>query len=285
MAFQRSIDPRAAAGATLTLPSAQTSDIGSYSVLATGLGGATVSRAVLLTVNAAGASDSRLVNLAVRTTAGTGDAVLFVGLVVGGSGTSGAKPLLIRAVGPTLSAFGVTGVLADPKLELFESGGTTPLAVNDNWSGDARITAITPQVGAFSLAPNDSKDAALYMSPAAGGYTVQISGADAATGTTHAEIYDASPGATFTAATPRLINVSARTQVGTGGNILVAGFAIGGTGSKTILVRARGWSGRWARRRGDRPGRWPEHRHGCRDRWREHSDWRRRGRWRRGCDD
>ena len=227
-----------ATSATLTLSSAQSSDVGSYSVVATGPGGATLSRAVTLTVNSAGATDARLVNLAVRTTAGSGDQVLFVGLVVGGSGTTGTKPLLIRAVGPTLDVFGVSNAQADPKLELFASGATAPLAVNDNWNGDSGVTTITPQVGAFGLAANDSKDAALFTSPAAGGYTVQISGP--ANGTVLAEVYDASAGASFTGATPRLINVSARTLVGRDADILIAGFAIGGTGSKTVMVRAIG---------------------------------------------
>ncbi len=229
-----------ATSATLTLPSAQTSNAGAYSVVVTGPGGATVSQAVNLTINAATNTDSRLINLAVRTNAGSGENVLFVGLVVGGANTSGPKPLLIRAVGPTLGAFGVTGVLADPKLELFAPGAATPLATNDNWGGDSAVLTLTPQVGAFALAAADSKDAALISNRAAGAYTVQISSATTATGTTLAEIYDATPSALFTTATPRLINLSARTQVGRGADILIAGFTVGGSGSKTLLIRAVG---------------------------------------------
>jgi outer membrane protein assembly factor BamB len=228
-----------ATNATLSVPSAQSSDIGSYNVLVTGPGGSVVSTAAALTVTAGSAtSDSRLVNLAVRTTAGAGDRVLFVGLATGGAGTGGAKSLLIRAVGPTLGAFGVTGTLTDPKLQLF--AGSTLLVENDDWCGDAQVATTTPQVGAFALAGTTSKDAAMVATRPAGSYTVQISGADGGSGTALAEIYDATPAAAFTSTTPRLVNVSARTQVGTGGDILIAGFVIGGAGGRTVLVRAIG---------------------------------------------
>lgn len=228
-----------ATSATLTLPSAQNSNAGSYQVLITGPGGAIVSRAVTLSIatNSATAT-ARLINLAVRTTAGPGDRLLTVGLAVGGLGTTGNKPLLLRAVGPTLGVFGVPGVLEDPKLSLF--AGTTVLQENDNWSGDAAVAAVTPQLGAFALSGPASKDAALLTTRAAGPYTVQITAATGAAGIALAEIYDATPVETFTATTPRLINVSALTRVGTGGDILIAGFTIGGTGSKRVLIRAIG---------------------------------------------
>ncbi len=230
-----------ATAATLTLPLAQASDVGTYSVVAIGPGGSTLSQSATLTVNGATNTDSRLINLAVRTNAGPGDdGVLFVGLVVGGANTTGPKPLLLRAVGPTLAGFGVEGALGDPKLELFAAGGTASIAANDNWNGDTALSALAPQLGAFAFASNDSKDAALISTRPGGGYTVQISSATTASGTTLAEIYDATPSNAFSLTTPRLINVSARTHVGAGGDILIAGFAIGGTGSKQVLVRAIG---------------------------------------------
>jgi hypothetical protein len=179
-----------------------------------------------------------LINLAVRTTAGSGDRVLFVGFAVGGFGTSGNKPLLVRGVGPTLGLFGVTNTLADPKVQIFS--GTTMLLENDDWAGDAQVGSVTPEVGAFALAAPTSKDAALVTTRLAGTYSAQISGAGTTPGVVLAEIYDATPANAFTAATPRLINVSARTLVGTGGNVLIAGFVIGGNSSKTVLVRAIG---------------------------------------------
>ena len=55
-----------------------------------------------------------------------------------------------------------------------------------------------------------------------------------------AEVYDATPAGSFSSTSPHLINVSARVEVGTGGNILIAGFVVGGSTAKTVLIRASG---------------------------------------------
>ncbi len=183
---------------------------------------------------------TRLVNMSVRIGAGTGDNTLIVGLVVGGAGTSGANSLLIRAVGPTLASYGVGGTLPDPALELIPQGASTPLATNDNWGGDAQIDVVDNMVGAFQLSSAASKDAALYLTAAKGVYTAKVVGVGgSASGIALAEIYDASSTA-YTAATPRLINVSARARVGTGDGVLIAGFVVEGTASRTVLIRAVG---------------------------------------------
>ena len=210
---------------------------GSYSVLAASSGGSTPSNAASLTLSSS-ANVGRLINLAIRSNAGTGAQTLIVGFAIGGAGVSGAKPLLLRGVGPALTQFGLTGVLADPVATLFQ--GTTTIATNDNWAGDAQVAARTAQVGAFAFASVASADAALAMSPAINSYTMQVTGKNNGTGLALAEIYDGTATADFSATTPRLVNVSARTQVGTGGDILIAGFVIGGTTSKTVLIRATG---------------------------------------------
>jgi hypothetical protein len=173
----------------------------------------------------------RLVNLSVRTFAGTGADTLIVGFTVGGSG---GKTLLARGVGPTLGAFGVTGVLADPVLTAF--AGQTAIGTNDNWSSAANaatITSTAAAVGAFPL-PADSLDAVLLREFAGGGTTVQVGGAQGATGVALVELYDAGG-----ASGARLANVSARSAVGTGAGILIAGFVVNG-GSRAILVRGIG---------------------------------------------
>jgi hypothetical protein len=227
-----------ATNAILTLTSTQGSDAGVYRVVATGSGGATISQATTLRVAAAATDRSRLVNLAIRTNAGGGDRVLFLGFVIGGAGATGNKSLLIRGVGPTLTAFGVTAVLADPRMQIFS--GASLLLENDDWGGNPQVAVLTPQLGAFALAGPTSKDSALIATPSAGSYTAQISGAGTDVGTVLAEIYDATPASTFTAATPRLINISARTQVGTGNDVLIAGFVIVGASAKQVLLRAVG---------------------------------------------
>ncbi len=180
----------------------------------------------------------RLSNLSVRTNAGTGDNTLIVGVVVGGSGTSGAKPLLIRGVGPTLTGYGVAGALTDPSLQFLLQGTITPLATDDDWSGDAQIRSAANAVGAFPLVSDTSKDAALYLSAANGVYSVKVTGVGGTTGIALAEIYDAS--GAFLSTTPRLINVSARAQVGTGDGVLIAGFVVAGTAPRTVLIRGVG---------------------------------------------
>lgn len=228
-----------ATGASFNLPSAQPADVGGYSVVATNTLGSATSRTAALVVTPP-PNPGRLINLSIRSAAGTGAQTLIAGAVIGGAGTGGAKPLLIRAAGPALGPFGVTGFLADPTLSVFSGTGAV-VAANDNWAGDAQVIAIGGQVGAFALAPATSRDAALHA-PAlnSGTYTVQVSGVGGITGIALAEIYDATPVAAYTLTTPRLINLSARTQVGTGGDILIAGFVIGGATPKTLLIRAVG---------------------------------------------
>ncbi len=224
-----------ASGPTLVLSGAGAL-AGSYTATASNANGAVTSSPAVITV-ATGPDTGRLVNLAIRTNAGTGAQTLIVGFAVGGAGTSGEKPLLLRGIGPSLTQFGLTGVLADPVATVFQ--GSTTIATNDDWAGNAQVQARATQVAAFGLASNASLDAALASSPLPGSYSVQITGKNNGTGIALAEIYDASPGAP-TPATPRLVNVSARTQVGTGGDVLIAGFVIGGTTARTVLIRAIG---------------------------------------------
>ena len=225
-----------ATSASLTLSSVGLASAGTYQVVVSNAGGETRSTTVTLAVDS---GSSRLSNLSVRIGAGTGDNTLIVGFVVGGDGTSGTKPLLIRAVGPTLASYGVTGTLVDPALELIAQGASTALATNDNWGGDGQVTAIGNTVGAFPLSSAVSKDAALYLAPASGAYTAKVTGVGGTTGIALAEIYDASS-TSYTVSTPRLINVSARAQVGTGEGVLIAGFVVDGTLSRTVLIRAVG---------------------------------------------
>jgi hypothetical protein len=170
----------------------------------------------------------RLVNLSIRSVAGRGDDTLIAGFVVGGSGQQG---VLVRGIGPGLQSLGVTdGALADPQLTLHSSAG--PLASNDNWGGGAALSQQFAALGAFALAAN-SKDAALAVSLGAGPYSAHLT-SPAATGIAMVEAYDATSG------TARLINVSARTRVGVGDSILIAGFVLEGTGEKKLLIRGVG---------------------------------------------
>ncbi len=174
---------------------------------------------------------SRLANLSVRSVAGAGDRTLIVGISATGSGP---KRLLLRAVGPTLAGFGVSGALADPSLRIFNSAGNQ-LAENDDWGGAPALETAARDAGAFAL-PRDSRDAALSTSLQSGSHTASVAGSTATEGIVLLEAYDIDVGLPAT----RLVNLSARSEVGTGGNLLVAGFAIVGDVPKRILVRAIG---------------------------------------------
>ena len=173
----------------------------------------------------------RLANLSVRTQAGTGDQTLITGFALGGAGT---KPLLVRAVGPTLSAFGLTGTLPDPFVEIAPLNAAK-VTENNNWSGTLALKNAFASVGAFPLATDASLDAALVFSPSAGAYTAKITDTAARPGLALVEIYD-----TGTTNTPKLTNVSARTQVGTGADALIVGFVVSGNVPKKFLIRAVG---------------------------------------------
>lgn len=194
-------------------------------------GGAAGGRDPVATLPAPAGDGARLVNLSVRTSAGRDAAALVVGFSVSGAG---AKPLLVRAVGPTLGVFGVPGTLSDPTLTVKNAAGSVVLE-NDNWGGAAGIVAAAARLGAFALDPV-SRDAAVLPTLSAGGYTTTVSPAGTtAAGVALVELYDADA-----AAASRLVNVSARAPVGTGADVLVVGFAVGGTGNRNVLIRAVG---------------------------------------------
>jgi kumamolisin len=183
----------------------------------------------------AGNSSQRLANISTRAQVGTGGNILIPGLYISGSGF---ETLLIRADGPALTQYGVTGVLAKPTLSVFNSSGTL-VASNTGWDSSSdpdpsHLANVTAQVGAFPL-QSGSADSAVIADLPAGSYTVQVSGVGSTTGVALAEVYEVS--ATGTA---RLANISTRAQVGTGGNILIPGIYISGSGTEELLVRADG---------------------------------------------
>lgn len=132
---------------------------------------------------------SRLVNVSTRGFVGAGAEALAPGFVIDGTAP---KRLLIRAVGPGLTPFGVTGALADPQLGVIPAGQSFTVASNDNWDGTAATAAMIAQAGAFPLTPG-SKDAVIVVRLPPGGYTVTVSGINNTTGIALVEIYDLDP--------------------------------------------------------------------------------------------
>jgi hypothetical protein len=213
---------------------------GSYTCVATNAGGTATSNAATVSV-APTAVPGHLVNLSARAEVGTGGNLIFGGFAIGPLGTSGSLPILIRASGPAIAVapFNVPGTLPDPQLQLFNSANAV-LETNDGWMADPTISATAAAVGAFSWGTTASHDAALDVSEPTGTYTAQIAGESADTGDALLEIYDASPSGSFTSGGTRLTNLSARVNVGTGANVLFAGFVIGGDSALTVLIRASG---------------------------------------------
>jgi hypothetical protein len=126
-------------------------------------------------------SNSKLVNMSTRGSVGTGDSVLISGFIVGDVESA---TVIIRALGPSLASFGVSGVLSDPTLTIYDANGTV-IARNDNWQDD--INAIDVQKNLLTP-PNPSESAIVLRLPA-GAYTAIVRGANGATGVGLAEVY------------------------------------------------------------------------------------------------
>ena len=177
-------------------------------------------------------SPPRLTNISTRAQVGTGANILIPGFTISGTGM---ETLLIRADGPSLGEFNVTGLLAAPSLTVFDAARNV-VASNTGWGNNAtspQIVAAAIAVGAFPLAEN-STDCAIIVSLPPGSYTAQVSGVGGTTGVALAEIYEMASTGT------RLTNLSTRAQVGTGSGVLIPGFYIAGGANESLLLRADG---------------------------------------------
>ena len=177
---------------------------------------------------------AQLTNISTRASVQTGERVTIGGFIVTGTDS---KTVVLRGLGPTLTGAGVTGVLADPTLQLFD-GSQHPLWFNDNWK-DTQQTQIQNLglacAGAACQPPNDLESAILQVLPP-GNYTAILSGKNGTTGVGLVEVYDVSPGVFA-----QLTNVSTRGFVGTGQSLMIGGFITsGGNGSTQIVVRGLG---------------------------------------------
>jgi sugar lactone lactonase YvrE len=182
--------------------------------------------------NGKGRSD-RLVNLSsrLRVTGGDASRSVVAGFVVTGAAS---KQILIRAVGPGLAGFGVREALAQPVLVLRDSTGKT-VAENDGWKNSSDINLAGDRVGAFKL-NNGSRDAALLVTLAPGAYTAQVTANG--NGIVLVEVYDTVSGTELS--TEQIVNISTRGFVGTGDDVLVAGFVVTGGAPKRVLIRGIG---------------------------------------------
>ena len=209
---------------------------GAQTVTATdaGLNSITASVSVTVVPSLAPSTAGRIVNLSARADVGTGGNVLIAGFVINGSGT---KSVLLRGIGPTLGLdpFDITGALTNPQLSLVDSATGANVVTATAWGGSPMLSAVFNQVGAFSLAAS-SADSATLQTLAVGNYTTLISGVNSTSGVALVEIYDAD----VTSTQSSLTNISARAEVGTGANILIAGFVVEGRKPVKVLLRGVG---------------------------------------------
>lgn len=160
-----------------------------YTVHVTGGAGSGVVLLELYDADPASVRTARLTNVAVRGAAGAGESTLILGFVVGGRG---ARPLLLRAAGPALNAFGVAGALPDPRLSVFNPGGQL-IGANDDWTAfpfPSELEDARRRVGAFELAAA-GKDAGTLTRLGPGSYSVHVTDSAGRPGEALAEIYEA----------------------------------------------------------------------------------------------
>lgn len=165
-----------------------------------------------------------LANISSRTLVQTGENVMIGGFIVDGIVD---KKVALRAIGPSLAGAGINGALADPVLQVVDSAGSV-VASNDSWNVPGE------ELSAIGLAPNDAREAALVATLAPGAYSAIVSGKAATSGVALFELYDLDP------ATGRIANISTRSRVDTGDNVMIGGFILGGTTTTKIIVRAIG---------------------------------------------
>ncbi len=167
------------------------------------------------------AATAELANISVRLRVGEGEQGAIGGFIIAGEG---AKSIIVRGLGPSLSVAGLAKVLANPAIALHNAAGAV-FAANDDWRD-------LPPDSLGTLTPADEREAALRQVLAPGAYTAIMGGGQ---GVGLLEIFDVD-GDPAT----RIVNLSARGFVGEGDAVLIGGFIVRGNGSARLLVRALG---------------------------------------------
>ncbi len=165
-----------------------------------------------------------LINISSRTFVHTGENVLIGGFIVDGLVP---KKVALRAIGPSLAESGVVGAMGDPVLQIIDAFGKV-VATNDSWNVPGE------EVSAYGIAPSDPREAALVASLVPGSYSAIVSGKGATTGVALVELYDLDPDL------GRIANISTRSRVDSGDNVMIGGFILGGTTGTKLIVRAIG---------------------------------------------
>jgi cell division septation protein DedD len=172
---------------------------------------------------------AQAINLSTRMRVQTGNNVAIGGFIITGTAP---KHVLLRAIGPSLAQFGVPDVLADPVLELHGPAAFVTVT-NDNWRDNPMQEAL---IIADGIPPTNNFESAIDATLAPGAYTAIVKGQNNTSGVALIEVYDLSQ-----AIPAKLANISTRAFVSTGGNIVIAGFTLGGnSGDDRVVVRGIG---------------------------------------------
>jgi hypothetical protein len=178
---------------------------------------------------------SYLGNISTRSFVQTGNDVMIGGFMVHGNQP---KNVIIRAIGPELSQFGVPNFLADPTLELHNGNGAL-IASNDNWQttiiGGIITSDQVQDIQNSGHAPEDGRESAIIANLPPDNYTAIVRGVNRTTGVALVEVYDLSPSLQSI-----LSNISTRSLVETGDDVMIGGFIVQGTQPKNVIIRAIG---------------------------------------------
>ena len=203
--------------------------LGSGFTYADGFGLVDARRAVQSIVDTSPISTGIPLNVSTRGNVGTGDGVLIGGFIVQGNSS---KKIVLRALGPSLSAHQVVGALADPTLELHDANGHA-IAFNNNWRDNPNQAS---QIAGSRLAPSDPHESALVETLRPGNYTAIVRGRGNTKGIALVEIYDLD-----SQPSPSLLaNISTRSDVETGDHVMIGGFIIGAGAPADVVIRALG---------------------------------------------
>jgi hypothetical protein len=169
----------------------------------------------------------RMSNISTRMQVLTGAEVMIAGFVIGGPGS---KKVAIVATGPSLSNFGITNPLGDPKITLVRSSDQAVIASNDNWVSASNFTEIQNS----GFAPSHPLESVILTTLAPGAYTAVVEGMNGSTGVAVAAVYEVD------AVTVPLVNISTRGKVLTGQDVMIGGFVITGSGPQQVAIVATG---------------------------------------------
>jgi hypothetical protein len=134
------------------------------------------------------AADSEMANISTRGLVDTGDNVMIGGFILGNSAQE--SRILIRGIGTSLAAAGITNALANPTLELRDGNGAL-LGSNDKWKlNDQTQQSQETEIRATTVPPSNDFESAILTTLSPGSYTAILAGKNSGVGVAVVEIYN-----------------------------------------------------------------------------------------------